>query len=93
MEEQFFDVYVTCDVCKDVFTSDEQFGCYNQARRCASEVHGDYIYGFFGSELIDMQIWRFVTSRPSSITDKSVICDNCIKYFIDNNIIKKNKEY
>lgn len=61
-------------------------GLFNQAIGCASEIDGNICVGFYGTKVIDGEVWMFDV-RPKEVKD-GVVCDACIKLFKERKYIR-----
>jgi hypothetical protein len=48
-----------------------------QAVGCSADIIGEMVVGSYGSQVLDMQMARFVPARPATMVD-GILCDACI---------------
>lgn len=81
---------VTCASCGTVYEATAGMAKSRQAYRCAAEVSGNTVTGFYGSTVIDMEEWVFPDGRPESVKE-GVICDPCIVRRQEEGVLVRNR--
>ena len=75
-----------CDTCKKIFNFSMSHSPNWQGNGCATLVIKKFLYGYYGSNTVDGDVWEFM-KRPQYVKN-GVICDDCIQTLIENNNIK-----
>jgi len=75
---------VCCDLCKNKFTAAYE-GASQCGDGCSAEVVNGHLVGGYGSQIADGVTYRLTDS--STLREKSIVCDNCIRELIDSEVI------
>ena len=76
---------VTCGHCKASFEGLSD----TQANGCAADVHGQKIFGHYGSAVADMTAFRFTALRPRELQDGCQACDACLRAWLEEGLIEE----
>jgi hypothetical protein len=81
---------ISCSICKSEFQEAENGLAY----RCAAIYEDGNVTGYYGSTVIDCEVWKMLKMEPS-IPEGSIVCDNCITIRIRNKtmILKRRSEW
>ena len=81
---------IICNTCKNIY--EVIFEDTEQGFDCAADATESGVIGYYGSTLLDMQMWKWATGKPIHIKH-GMICDMCIKPLMDSGALVFDRDY
>jgi hypothetical protein len=77
---------IVCDTCRQEYEQIFDTPYTDQGFDCSAIANKSGVIGYYGSTLVDMEVWKWTTGKPLHVKE-GIICDSCIKPLIESGAI------